>query len=111
VKKKKKKEEAQNIETDEEDKPFEENGSGLPAGGGGGEDQGDGQGEGEEGEEKATPPKYPPTETPQKRKASPKKPLARKKTCTSKPQLEAMLIEDDINLVQGAMEDASEDLL
>jgi hypothetical protein len=37
--------------------------------------------------------------------------LARKNTCTSKPQLEATLIEDDISLVCGAMEDSSKDIL
>jgi len=31
--------------------------------------------------------------------------------CTSKPQLEATLTEDDISLVCRAMEDASEDIL
>ena len=31
--------------------------------------------------------------------------------CTSKPQLEAMLTEDDISLVHRAMEDASKDIL
>jgi hypothetical protein len=37
--------------------------------------------------------------------------LARKKTRASKPQLEAMLIEDGIGLICREMEDASEDLL
>jgi hypothetical protein len=113
VKKKKKKEEVQNIETDEEDNASEENGSGSLGGGDevngqGGGDEGENQGEGE-----ATPPKDPLTETvtPQKRKVSPQKPSARKKTRASKPQLEATLTEDDISLVRGAMEDASEDLL
>jgi hypothetical protein len=49
--------------------------------------------------------------TPQKRKVSPKKPSARKKTHANKPQLEATLTDDDISLVRGAMEDASEDML
>jgi hypothetical protein len=49
--------------------------------------------------------------TPQKRKVSPKKPSARKKTHTNKPQLEATLTDDDISLVHGAMEDTSEDML
>jgi hypothetical protein len=49
--------------------------------------------------------------TPQKRKVSPKKPSARKKTCTNKPQLEATLTDDDISLVHRAMEDASKDML
>jgi hypothetical protein len=112
VKKKKKKEEVHNIETDEEDRSFEENVSGLlevgdEENGQGGGDKGENQGEG-----KATPSKDPPTETetPQKRKVSPQKPLARKKTCTSKPHLEATLMEDDISLVRRAMEDASDDI-
>jgi hypothetical protein len=46
-----------------------------------------------------------------KRKVSPQKSSARKKTRASKPELEATLIEDDISLVLGAMEDASEDIL
>jgi hypothetical protein len=46
----------------------------------------------------------------QKRKVSPNKPLARKKTCANKPQLEATLTDDDIILVCEAMEDASEDI-
>jgi hypothetical protein len=113
AKKKKKKAEVQNIETDEEDNASEEDGSGSP----GGEDEVNGKGGGDEGEKQgegeATPPKDPPTETetPKKRKVSPQKPSARKKTHASKPQMEAMLIEDDIGLVHGAMEDASKDLL
>jgi hypothetical protein len=51
------------------------------------------------------------TVTPQKRKVTPKKPLARKKMSANKPQLEATLTDDDISLVRGAMEDASEDML
>jgi hypothetical protein len=74
----------------------------------GGGDEGEKKGEG-----KATSPKDPPTKTktPKKRKVSPQKPSARKKTRTSKPQLEATLTEDDISLVHRVMEDASEDLL
>jgi hypothetical protein len=115
VKKKKKKEEVQNIETDEEDNASKENGPASPAEGGGDEvnqelggEEGEKQGEGE-----ATPPKDPPTETEKlnKRNVSPQKPSARKKTCTSKPQLEATLTEDDIIIVRGAMEDVFEDLL
>jgi hypothetical protein len=49
--------------------------------------------------------------TPQKRKVSPKEPSTRKKTHANKPQLEATLTDDDISLVHGAMEDASEDML
>jgi hypothetical protein len=91
----------------------EENGSGSLGGG----DEANGQGGGDEGENQeegeATPPKDPPTETvtPQKRKVSLQKPSIRKKTRASKPQLEATLMEDDISLVRGAMEDASKDIL
>jgi hypothetical protein len=49
--------------------------------------------------------------TPKKRKVSPKKPSARKKTCANKPQLEATLTNDGISLVRGAMEEISEDML
>jgi hypothetical protein len=115
VKKKKKKEEFQNIETDEEENASEESRPRLPAVGGGDEvNQELGGEEGEIQEEgEATPPKDPPTETKtsKKRKVSLQKPSARKKTRTSKPQLEAMLMEDDIGLVCGEMEDAYEDLL
>jgi hypothetical protein len=46
-----------------------------------------------------------------KRKVSPKQPSARKKTHASRPQLEGMLIEDDISIVHRAMDDSSEDIL
>jgi hypothetical protein len=49
VKKKMKKVEVQNIETDEEYNASEENGSGSPIGGGGEEDQVDGNGKRDEG--------------------------------------------------------------
>jgi hypothetical protein len=70
AKKKKKKKEVQNIETDEEDNASKENKFGSLRGGDevngkGGGDEGENQGEGE-----ATPLKYPPIETPQKRKVS-----------------------------------------
>jgi hypothetical protein len=57
--------------------------------------------------------KYPPTEkvTLRKRKVSLQKPSTRKKTRVSKPQLEAMLTEDDISLVHEFMEDASKEIL
>jgi hypothetical protein len=101
AKKKKKKEEVQDVQTDEEDNASEESGPGSPTGGGGDEvnqEEGEKKGEGE-----ATPPKDPPTETEasKKRKVSPQKPSARKKTHTSKPQMEATLMEDDIGLVQS----------
>jgi hypothetical protein len=80
----------------------------------GGGDKVDGQGGwDEQGGGKATPPEDPPTGTVtlQKRKVSLKKPSTRMKPCAIKPQLEATLMEDDINLVHEAMEDASEDIL
>jgi hypothetical protein len=49
--------------------------------------------------------------TPQKRKVTLKKSLAKKKTCTNKPQLEDTLTNDDISLVCGAMADSSEYML
>jgi len=49
--------------------------------------------------------------TPQKRKVTLKKYSAKNKTCTNKPQLEDTFTDDDISLVYGAMEDASEDML
>jgi hypothetical protein len=119
----KKKVEVQDIESDEEE-THGDNGFGSPRGGeneagqGGGEDEAEGrEGGDEEAEEQgggeATPPEDPPvvTVTLQKRKVTTKKPSARKKTCTNKPQLEATLTNDDISLVRGAMEDASEDML
>jgi hypothetical protein len=104
AKKKKRKGEFHNIETDEDDNASEENGPGLPAGGGGDEvnqevgcKEGENQGEGE-----AALSKDPPTaiEAMNKRKVSPHKPSTRMKTHASKPQLEAILIEYDISLVQ-----------
>ena len=76
-------------------------------------EEGQGGGDEEKGGGEATPSKYFPigTVTLQKRKVSPKKPSARKKTCANKAQLEATLTEDDINLVHGAMEDVSDDIL
>jgi hypothetical protein len=92
----------------------DDNGSNSPGGGG---DEADGQGGGDEGEKQgegeATPPQDPPTKTftLQKRKVSPQKTSARKKMRANKPQLEATLTENNISLVHGAMEDASEDIL
>jgi hypothetical protein len=75
---------------------------------GGGGDEAYGQGGG-----KATLSKHPPTGivTPHKRKVSLNKPSTRKNMHASKPQIEATLIEDDIILVRGAMEDASKNIL
>jgi hypothetical protein len=65
---------------------LEESRPGLPTRGGGG-DEVNQEGGGEEGEGEATPPKDPPTEIEKskKRKVSPQKPSARKKTYASKP--------------------------
>jgi hypothetical protein len=115
MKKKKKKEEVQNIETDEEDNASEESRPDSPTGGGGDEvNQEEG---GEEGEKKdkgeVTPPKDPPTEakTSKKRKVSPQKPSARKKTRANKPQSKNVLTVDDVDLIIAVVEDASEDIL
>jgi hypothetical protein len=108
MKKKKKKEEVQNIETDEEDNASEESRSDSPAGGGGDEvNQEEG---GEEGEKKdkgeVTPPKDPLTEaeTSKKRKVSPQKPSARKKTRANKPQSKNVLTVDDVDLIITVIE-------
>jgi hypothetical protein len=67
----------------------------------------------EEGMTKKCKKKEPPIgiDTLQKRKASPEKPLARKKTCANKPKMKATLIEDEIDLIITAVEDDSEDIL
>jgi hypothetical protein len=90
---------------------LEESGPSSLAGGGGGDEVNQEEGE-KQGEGEATPPKYPPTKKKEikKRKVSLQKPLARKKTHTSKPQMEATLTEDDISLVCRAVEDVSENL-
>lgn len=88
--------------------------TGLARSLGGGEDEADEHGgQDEQGGGEATPLEDPPTGTvtPQKRKVSPKKLSTIKKMRANKPQLEATLTEDDISLVHGAMEDASEDIL
>jgi hypothetical protein len=109
TKKKKKQDEVQDIDSNEKENASEDNGSGSP---GRGEDEVEGQGGGDAraeekggGEATTPPPKDPPvgTITPQKRKVSPKKPSARKKTRANKPQLEATLTKDDISLVHRAM--------
>jgi hypothetical protein len=114
----KKQVEVQDIESDEEE-TYGDRGSRFPRGG---EDEVEGHGGGDEGEEEkgggeATTSTPPPEDTPvvivtpQNRKVTPKKPLARKKMRTNKPQLEATLTENDISLVCRAMEDAFEDML
>jgi hypothetical protein len=85
--------------------------------GGGGDDEVDQ--EGDEGEEdkqeqgEVTPPKDPltETETSKKRKVSPKKPSARKKSRASKPQLQTVLTVDDIDLIIAVVADTLEDIL
>jgi hypothetical protein len=95
---------------------LEESGPHSLARGGGGDEVNQERG-GEEGEKKGkgevTPLKDPLTEgeTLKKRKVSQQKPSARKKTCTSKPKMKSMLIEDDVNLIITTIEDVSDDIL
>jgi hypothetical protein len=111
VKKKKKEEEVQNIETDDEDNASEEKRPDSLARGG--EDEVNQEEGGEEGEKQdkgeVTPPKDPPTkfETSNNYKVSPQKPSSRKKMCASKPKMKSTLIEDDVDLIIAAMDDAS----
>jgi hypothetical protein len=73
----------------------------------------------DEGEEEnqehseVTPPKDPITkaETSKKRKVSPKKPLARKKSRANKPRLQVVLTVDDIDLIIVVVSDTSEEFL
>jgi hypothetical protein len=60
-----------------------------------------------------TPSKDPPIEarTSKKRKVSPQKPLARKKTQANKPQSKNVLTVDDVDLIIAVVEDASDDIL
>jgi hypothetical protein len=116
--KKKMIEEVQDIESYEEDNASEDNGSNSPM-----EEEKMKQKDKEEEmreqkskEEVKLPPLHLRTPhigtiTPQKRKVSPKKPSTKKKTHANKPQLEAILTQDDISLVRRAMEDAFEDIL
>jgi hypothetical protein len=114
AKKKKKKEEVQNIETDEEDNASEESRPDSPTGGGGDEVKSrrrrGRRRKSRKGE--VTPPKDPPTEaeTSKKRKVSPQKPSARKKTRANKPKKNVLTV-DDVDLIIAVMEDASEDIL
>jgi hypothetical protein len=105
----------QNIKTDEEDSASKESEPNSPVGGGGyevhqeeGGEKGEKQGKGE-----VTPPKDPPTkvETSKKRKVSPQKPSARKKTCTTKLNMKSTLTEDDVDLIIIVMENDSKDIL
>jgi hypothetical protein len=85
--------------------------------GGGGDDEVDQEeNEGEENKQEhgeVTPPKDPITEaeTSKKRKVSPKKPSAQKKSRENKPQLQTVLTVDDIDLIIAAVSDTSEDIL
>jgi hypothetical protein len=114
AKKKKKKEEVQDIDSEEKDNASEETAPDSPAGGGGDEVNQEEEGE-EDKQEKGevTPPKDPLTEaeTSKKRKVSPQKPSAWKKTRANKPQSQNVLTVDDIELIITAVEDASEDIL
>jgi hypothetical protein len=109
-KKKKKKEEVQEINN-----ASEETTPDSPGGGGGDEvDQEEDEGEEDKKEQgEVTPPKDPLTEaeTSKKRKVSPKKPSARKKSRANKPQLQTVLTVDDIDLIIAAVSDTSEDIL
>jgi len=60
-----------------------------------------------------TPPKYPLTEaeTSNKRKVSPKKPLAWNKSRANNPHLQTILTVDDIDLIIEVVSDTSKDIL
>jgi hypothetical protein len=112
MKKKNKKEEVQNIETDEEDNASEEIRPDSPIRGRG--DEVNQEQRGEEGEKqykgKVTQPKDPPTEveTSKKRKVYPQKPSKRKKNRANKPQSKNVLTVDDVDLIIATMEYASQ---
>jgi hypothetical protein len=86
-----------------------------PVGGGGEKVNGEGGGDERENqtEGEVTPPKDPLTEaeTSKKRKVSPQKPSARKKTHANKPQSKNVLTVDDVDLIIAVVEDASEYIL
>jgi hypothetical protein len=114
TKKKKKKEEVQDIDSEEKDNTSEETAPDSPAGGGGDEVNQDKEGEEDKKDKgEATPPKDPLTEakTSKKRKVSPQKPSAQKKSRANKPQSQNVLTVDDIQLIITVVEDASEDIL
>jgi hypothetical protein len=92
MKKKKKNEEVQNIETDEEDSASEEIGSDSPVGGGGDKVKQGGEEREMKSKGKVTPPKDSPIEakTSKKRKVSLRKHSTRKKTCANRPQSKNM---------------------
>jgi hypothetical protein len=50
-------------------------------------------------------------ETSKKRKVSPKKPSTRKKSRANKPQLQIVLMVDEINLIIAVISNVSEDIL
>jgi hypothetical protein len=60
-----------------------------------------------------TPPKDPITkaDTSKKINISPKKPSVRKKSRANKPQLQTVIMVDDIELIIAAVSDTSEDIL
>jgi hypothetical protein len=114
-KKKKKREEVQDIDSEDQDNASEETASDSPAGKEGGdevnkEDQGE-EDKQEKGE--VTMPKGPliEAETSKKRKVSPKKPSAWKKSRASNQSSQNVLIVVDIDLIIPAVVDASDDFL
>jgi hypothetical protein len=114
TKRKKKKEEVQDIDSEEKDNTSEETVPDSPRGGGGDEVNHEEEGEKykkDKGE--VTPPKDPLTEaeTSKKRKGSPQKPSAWKKSRANKPQSQNVLTMDDVDLIITIVEDASEDIL
>jgi hypothetical protein len=109
--KNKKKEEVQDIESDEKDNASEETMPDSPAKGRGDElNQAEGVEEGDKEEKgKVTLPKDPLTEVdmPKKRKVSPQKPSTQKKSRANMPQSQNLLTMDNIDLIITVVEDAS----
>jgi hypothetical protein len=105
----------QDIDSEEKNNASEETASDSPAGGGG--DEVNQEEEGEEDKQdkgEVTPPKDPLTEaeTSKKRKGSPQKPSAQKKSRATKPQSQNVLTQWMIsNLIITTVEDALEDIL
>ena len=104
----------QDIDSEEKNNGSEEDVSDSPAGGG--EDEVNQEEEGEEDKkdnQEVTSPKDPLTEAKmsKKRKGSPQKPSAWKKSRATKTQSHNMLTVDDIKLIITVVEDASEDIL
>jgi hypothetical protein len=104
----------QDIDSEKKDYASEETAFDSPGGGGGGEVNREEEGE-EDKQEKGevTSPKDPLTEveTSKKRKGSPQKPSAQKKSRATKPQSQNVLTMDDIQLIITTVKDASKDIL